>query len=67
MLHKSFEFSSNVEQTYRVSLKKGTLAIFVLFLSQKTYFTFSYVFCDQSFKPILSGQLKYIHSESKLS
>ena len=50
-----------------MSLKKGTVqVIFVLFLSQKTYFTFSYVSCNQSFKPISSGQLYHIHTESVL-
>ena len=51
---------------YRVSLKKGNIAIFVLFLFQKLDFTFSHVFWNQNFEPISSSHSNYIHSESKL-
>ena len=37
---------------YRVSLKKGTFLIFVLFLFQKSYFTFSHVVWNQTFEPV---------------
>ena len=49
-----------------MSLKKGNIAIFVLFLFQKLDFTFSHVFWNQNFEPISSSHSNYIHSESKL-
>ena len=39
------------EQIYRVSLKKGNIAIFVLFWFEKSDFTFSHVFWNQNFRP----------------
>ena len=51
---------------YRVSLKKGTLAIFILFLFLNSDFDFSHVFWNENFEPVSFSQSNHIHSESKL-
>ena len=61
-LHLARKPSSHL-QKYRVSLKKGTLAILGLFLFQKSDLAFSHVFWNQNFEPISSSHSNYIHSE----
>ena len=53
-------------EIYRVSLKKGTFAIFVLFLFQKLDFAFSHMFWNHNFEPGSSSHSNYFHSESNL-
>ena len=56
--------ANSISEFYRVSLKKGTLAVFALFLFQKSDFAFSHVLWNQNFEAVSSGHSNYIHSES---
>ena len=49
---------------YKVSLKKGTLVIFVSFLFHKSDFTFSHMFWNRNLEPVSSSHSRNIHRES---
>ena len=51
---------------YRVSLKKGTLVVFVLFLFLKMDFAFSHAIWNQNLEPISSSHLELAHSENQV-